>query len=265
MNGDLPPAQGARTQPKDRVPKPAEPSKVWKSASLVFGTFGVVLAVDVGAIAVLWLMQKDPPSGTPQFEALKTAFQVLGIVLIGAVIAAATGTLEEARRRRATYEADMRTWLASEDQRDREELANLERASDEEFEIRAALLGRTTRCAQGMYVTCQHVARRLADAQSHPDVIARDKQTAQAIALLHEEYRTFATEARALQIQIGARFPIREPENVAATPEAVSAGQSWWRWHQIYDLLTIYYFSLTGGFRAENHVLATNERGYEEQ
>jgi hypothetical protein len=62
----------------------------------------------------------------------------------------------------------------------------------EDFELRAGLLDRATRCAQTMFVTCQHVRRVNSDNPGSSGEPARRE----ARTLLDTTYRAFSSEAR---------------------------------------------------------------------
>jgi hypothetical protein len=62
--------------------------------------------------------------------------------------------------------------------------------------------------------------------------------------LLDEVYREFSAEAKALLMELGARYGIRETIQVNGV-----SGEAYLRWHQVDDLLTVYYFNLCGNFR----------------
>ena len=107
-----------------------------------------------------------------------------------------------------------------------------------------------------------------------------------ALTLLDDRYLEFSAEATALESELGSRFTIRRAETVgsgnpvgdqssrkvsgsespaddqsgrvALSPERypsdespVQAGEAFLRWHQVYDLLTVYYFNLKRNFRGQ--------------
>lgn len=240
---------------------------VWLAAG---GLILFLLLIATAALLVLayFWTQGGAAAGDPRaLEVVKVCMQVIGVGVIGAFVTVGAATLESARRERAERERARRESRAAEDVQHREE-----------FEIRSALMDRTTRCAQAMFVTCQHVRRMQKDAESAP--IGAGRLRRRARRLLDEEYLSFATEARALESLIMARYTSTpSPDDrggpsghetavtgtgMPGTGEArtgIRPGQAWWRWHQIYDLLTVYYFSLTGTFRV--NVLRTNSRGHE--
>jgi hypothetical protein len=112
----------------------------------------------------------------------------------------------------------------------------------EDFELRAGLLDRATRCAQTMFVTCQHVRRVNSDNPGSSGEPARRE----ARTLLDTTYRRFSSEAEAIETVLGARYGIRW---VQAAGDG--AGEAFLRWHQVSDLLTLYYFNLCGDFRLD--------------
>ena len=119
------------------------------------------------------------------------------------------------------------------------------------FELRNEPLERTSRLAQGMYTKCQHTRR----------VLRMAKGEAREVALyfLDETYLSFAPAAQALEFELGARYEFTGPD--AAASRDVSQGV-WEGWHQIRDLLTVYYFNLRDDF--PDAVLRRNSRGYDD-
>lgn len=204
-----------------------------------------------------------------EIELIRVCLQVIGVGVVGAVVALAAGTLESARRTRTERAASY----------------------SEQLEIRSSLTGRATTCAQRMFVTCQHIRREQRDASQGE----LEQRTRRLRATLDERYLEFSTEAHTLQTLIEVRYhapqappsqplppdeaatPDRRPDSSsAARPPASGMNEAepseeeddaatrplpqpedvGWRWHQIHDLLTVYYFSLTGNFR--RNVLTTN-------
>ncbi len=189
-----------------------------------------MLAVALAAVATLVtiLTVGNPARDTLWYEAAKTCLQVLGVVLVGGIVTIATSDLQHARAEAAQHLERMREDAQAEIESERKE-----------FDRRAALLERTSRCAQKMFVTCQHVRRVQAD---HPSAQAT---LSAARSLLDEAYRDFSIEGTALETEIGARYGIR------ITAGNGNGGQAYARWHQVRDLLTLYYFNLCGDFRAD--------------
>jgi hypothetical protein len=169
-----------------------------------------VLVVDLLLLRHYWrLDDRQVVAGTREFEVFRTSLQILGVVLLGAALGLTAGMLESSRTKRAKWE---------------------ERAR-EQFDIRSALVDQTSRCAQAMHVACQHVRRQLPYAvQPRIDELR---------TVLEEAYLAFSPEALALGNQIGARYGV-----VRIKDSTSKRNESWWRWHQIYDLLTVYYFIL---------------------
>jgi hypothetical protein len=136
--------------------------KKWRSRWVVVaGVAFVFLTLGVAAVAAFtlhdhWELPKvTPPEGTAgqsspvsespttagevarELEVIKICLQVIGVGVVGAVLAAAAATLESARR-------------------GREDRARVLR---EQFEVSSDLLSRRSQCAQSMYVRCQHYRR----------------------------------------------------------------------------------------------------------
>jgi hypothetical protein len=194
--------------------------------------------------------QVDPKAAAGRardLEVIRVCLQVMGVGIVGAVLGFAASRIEVLRREQ-----------------------------HEAFEIRAKLLERSTRCAHTMYVACQHYSRVEA---APPQMGTRTSLSGSwpphapevdPIEALHAAYLTFAAEARAVQALIGARYSSDAGAAAVAArsgfpwdrPVPVRSGQSWWRWHQLYDLLTLYYFSLLRDYRKGNRVLRTNALGY---
>lgn len=120
----------------------------------------------------------------------------------------------------------------------------------ESFEIRTKLLNDTARVGQGMYVFLQHTRRRLIQARD------ADERTS-ALDALDDRFLLFSTEAAALQTLLGARFGV-----VRAAPAGSTARlPPFLRWHQIHDLLALYYYNLKEYF--PGIVLAETSLGHD--
>ncbi|MER6383714.1 hypothetical protein [Streptomyces sp. NPDC001250] len=140
-------------------------------------------------------------------------------------------------------------------QREDEERAR-ERAR-REFDLRAQLVEEVTAEAARMYIVCQYTSRVIKKSRrvirkrvdSNPQDGARD----QIISSLHEAYLSFSTRSQMLENLIGARYGIAwqfESDERSAS--------AFLRWHQVRDLLTLYYFNLCGNFPGD--VLCRNSR-----
>jgi membrane protein implicated in regulation of membrane protease activity len=200
-----------------RATKNPSPRLVWiVLSSVAVGTLGILAGV--------WVLA-NPLKDTLWYEVAKTCLQVISVAVIGGIVTIATYKLQHDRQR-ADQELERRR---------------------EEFDRRATLLNRASRCAQKMFVTCQHVRRVQADHQDD-QIIVKEAQT-----LLDQAYLDFSAEAEALEMELGAWYGIRKTIQV----EDVS-GEAYLRWHQVRDLLTVYYFDLCGNFRRD--VLKTNSR-----
>lgn len=103
----------------------------------------------------------------------------------------------------------------------------------ESFETRAKLLNDIAHIGQGMYVFLQHTRRRIIQA-------ANPQDRAKVLEDLDERFLTFSTEAAELQTLIGARFGVVR----AAPTDNATQMPPFLRWHQIHDLLALYYYNL---------------------
>ena len=195
--------------------KKLSPYLVWIVLSgVAVGTLGVLIGV--------WI-SVNPSHNTLWYEVAKTSLQVLAVAVIGGIVTAAAANLQHDRQ--------------SADQK-------LERQR-EEFDKRAALLDRASRCAQKMFVRCQHVRRVQTDHKNNR------RRLTEVRALLDEAYLEFSAEAEALEMELGAWYG-----KCMAIPAEDESEQAYVRWHQVRDLLTVYYFNLCGNFRRD--VLKTN-------
>lgn len=197
-----------------------------------------IAVLAIGVLAAVWLIAQ-PKRDELTYELAKTCMQVIGITVIGGVLTAATSSVQQARQEDAA---------ALERQR-QEDAQALERQR-EDFKVRTSLLDRSSRCAQEMFATCQHVRRVRTDA----GVDDPEGQAVKARELLDHAYLHFSTESLAIETELGARFG-------EVWVEGDGKGEAFLRWHQIRDLLTLYYFALTDRFRGK--VLARNSDGYE--
>jgi hypothetical protein len=118
------------------------------------------------------------------------------------------------------------------------------------FELRNDLLKRSTHLAQEMYTKCQHTRRVLRTAQG--------KEREEALYYLDSAYLEFATAGQPLEFELGARYGFTDPGDVNSRD---GANGVWEGWHQIRDLLTVYYFNLKAEY--PGNVLERNARGYE--
>jgi hypothetical protein len=132
-----------------------------------------------------------------------------------------------------------------------------ERAS-QEFSLRTQLAERATASASGMFIACQH-ARRALKAQRVASAAGSTGSPDDAtINALDDAYHSFAVESKTIETLIGARYGtvwnLPDPDNK-------EHGRAFVRWHQIKDLLTLYYFNVRGAFPGE--ALASNSRDFE--
>lgn len=217
----------------------------------VWITLILVAAVSIGALISVWAVV-DPALNTLGYELARTLMQVVGITVIGGIITVATSywqerrkeaaaKLEENQRMAAAEVASQRARAAKELEHERHD-AELRLARQREwFELRARLLDRSSRCAQTMYVMCQHVARVQADCRSRSNAPETDPLHAAAMTQLDKTYLAFNAEAAAIQTEIGARFGVHRADDTESR-------HPYLLWHQVYDLLTLYYVNLCRDF-----------------
>ena len=193
-----------------------------------------LIGVGLAAAITFYFLWRDGLSqNTLEFEAAKTCLQVLGLVVLGGVVASATSSVE----------------------RSRQDEAELRQYHDEEFKVRAQLLERATRCADKMYMSCRFVER-LQDSGG-TDNGSGDDGHGRGVCVpefLHDAFLEFSAEGLTVRGEIGARFatapspgPAKRAEPRTGTKD-ITIGESTLLWHQVYDLLTVYYYSLTGTF-----------------
>jgi hypothetical protein len=131
------------------------------------------------------------------------------------------------------------------------------------FDLRTSELERATRTAQRMYVACQHARRLLRDVKGSGP--GDEGRRAAVRAELSEVYLgEFSPEAALIETVLGARFGVRwAPDGAGFTGKPLGDGDSdvYWRWHQIRDLLTVYYFNVQG--QLGDDLLQQNSLGFE--
>lgn len=115
----------------------------------------------------------------------------------------------------------------------------------QEYEIRTTLVERAARTAQEMYVACQHAYR--ADLASHEQNPNRREMRDRVFRALDDAYLRFSADAASLETLFGARFGVSDGPANSRSPQ--SDPHAFWQWHQIRDLLTVYYFNLAGYFQ----------------
>jgi hypothetical protein len=138
-----------------------------------------------------------------------------------------------------------------------------------EFQLRTSLLDRAVQCAQKMYATasmfvvCKRTFRRHGGREMyHGPAELAERRTIEALMNFDQIYLEFSAEEAALEIELGARYGEYDmgedlmQETDTSAIEANRAGETYVRWHQIHDLLTVYYFGLCGNFRVD--VLKSN-------
>ena len=177
--------------------------------------------------------------------ALATALLVT--VLGGLVVQRWTSSVEQRRR-----DADR-----ARERRDRDAERAVETRRNEET-VRRELLSRATGTAAAMYVMCQHARRQLRDQLGDSPETERVKRQ------LDRTYHRFAAEQRVLEAEFGVRFGVQPLPLTGklARENSLQSGFVQARWHQIADLLTVYYFILVG---LRDDVLTRNSYGYRDQ
>lgn len=200
-----------------------------------------VAVVALMVLATVWLLAR-PSKDTLWYEVAKTCLQIVGVVVIGGIVSIAASAWQEGQKRVAEGVQSQR----------QADAARLERKR-EQFDLRTSLLQRSSRCAQTMFVTCQHLDRVQADDSERPDG-ASEPTYDKELRRLHEAYLAFLAEGSALQTELGARYGILWTDDDGQD----SAGGAFLRWHQILDLLVAYYFNLCGDFRQD--VLKSNSK-----
>lgn len=247
------------TPPRVRVPAQRKASEtgsvagqsVASSATAVPRTrqlwvvFGSVTAAALLVLLAVWRLV-DPVKDSLGFEVAKVSLQVLGVVVVGGIVTSATANWQYVRQ---VQERELEALRVAGEKR-----LELQR---EEFTLRAALLDRTSRSSQKMFVTCQHVRRVQSD---HARGKVDDQSCERALRLLDETYLEFSAEAEALQTELASRFGVRKwgRGRPRGATRGVTVGEAHLRWHQISDLLTVYYFNLQKNFRKD--VLQRNSR-----
>jgi hypothetical protein len=128
------------------------------------------------------------------------------------------------------------------------------KARDEKRE--AEEKARDLKRAEDMFIACQHASRVLKDNQgTDQEVTTRHNN---AIDQLDRSYHLFSVESASLETQLGVRYGIAwhlPPHDEESQSEVFV------KWHQIRDLLTLYYFNLKGNFPGDS--FARNSKGHE--
>jgi hypothetical protein len=237
----------------------------------------VIGGISTVAVVVLCYIafQVRPASNTLGFELAKTCLQVLGVAIVGGLVTLTINVWHEERKQIAQETAE-----AAEGIRKVNEEA-LERQR-QQYKLRISLVDRMTRCAQTMYVVLQHIRRiqkdstRTTPPKLPPGAVFSVATPQQGRQQLDRAYLDFSSEAAALETEIrawyrrGRTLPDehedqrlqqdgRDQLQAGATAIASAIDPPTGTdelWHQIVDLLTVYYFALCGNFRVD--VLATN-------
>jgi hypothetical protein len=249
----------------------AAPTNRPRISSFAIGVGVVVLAlayVGLGAYFLhkFWDISVEPVAGSTDpgvasleaaraLEVVKASLQLLFVGALSVVVTIGIAFWQTRRQ-----EAMARDTQAREDE------AETERHEREEFIALKTLLDETSTCASEMYMACQHVWR----VRDIAGEVESDPYKAKVVAtegFLDRKYLAFAAEANAIQVRIDAGYksePAPSGPRIEATsgdkgadsranekalkyqPINPAPGQASWRWHQIRDLLTVYYFSLLG-------------------
>lgn len=220
-----------------------EPRIGRSSSQYVFTTLA---GVGLGAsLLLIFVATKNPSPNSIPFELAKSLLQVLVVVVLGGVVTAVAANLQN---KRATDAATL--------QNTRAEQAMNQTYAREQFEVRTKLLERALLCAQTMYVMSQHTLR---GDKLLENIGARVPESDKA---LDDAYRSFSAESAAIDGELSARYgkAPRSPDEEAA-PGMPAEGMPTLLWHQIRDLLTVYYFALKGTFYG--NVLHSNSKSDE--
>ncbi len=222
-----------------------------------------IVVVTLTILLIIWIGVR-PQNTTLAYELAKTCLQILGVAVVGGLVGLAINSWQDERKRgvdaleTARREANENVQRLEEqaakelEEQRRQHAADLE-IQRELFRLRTSLLDRAARCAQRMYVVCQHVRRVQRDVGNLPNEVRGQLDTA---------YLDFSAEAAALETEFRARFRARDPEDLRLEPSVstesfrIEEGEkqesvTYLRWHQVSDLLAVYYFALCENFRRD--------------
>ncbi|MFH8698869.1 hypothetical protein [Streptomyces chartreusis] len=118
-----------------------------------------------------------------------------------------------------------------------------------DFETRTRLLDDIARVGQGTYVFMQHTRRQVLRASG-------ESAKQEALKALDQRFLDFSIEAAQIQTLLGARFGVAR----AVPPADRTELPPFLRWHQVHDLLALYYYNLKEDF--PGIVLAETARGH---
>lgn len=177
--------------------------------------------------------------------------------LIKAVVSAVCGAIAVTASGYVAVEA----WGRRRARRD-EEARQRQQAARDEYELRSSMVENCARTASAMWIACQYQSRTGRFGWTLVRWPQRLFHLQGTGPNLHAAYVTFNVESKVLETLLEVRFmpapwvirgePGNEEINQALDPAT--------RWHQIADLLTIYYFSLLGRFYGDS--LETNVLGH---
>ena len=143
-------------------------------------TLASVGVVVVFILAVVW--RQAPEKETLPYELAKMCLQVIGLVVLGGIVAFATSSVDHSRQKRA---ADALR-------------------HEESFKIRADLLNRAARCAATMYVTCRHVERLRNNGPQTTHIAEGHTASILGQPMFDEKFLSFSAEGLTLQTEIEA-------------------------------------------------------------
>ncbi|XUL93989.1 hypothetical protein ACQ86D_51390 [Streptomyces galilaeus] len=177
--------------------------------------------------------------GKTLFGALATA---LFVSIAGYFAAGRWSQAREAERLKSEKELE----------RQREDDERAREAARREFEVRTQLVERVSAEAARLYIICQHTRRVLSDME---EASPKEELRTRILNSLDEAYLSFSANSLTLENLIGARYGVAWQLGIEESSRRVFV-----RWHQIRDLLTLYYFNVRGQFPGK--VLVHNSLAY---
>lgn len=239
----------------------SEVTEVRRASRAIWTTLWLIATVSAAVLLLVWIFV-NPTSDTLWYEVSKACLQALGVAVIGGVVTVTTTRWQQASQRAQEAAEGRRKEAAEVTEAAHREASQLLERTRQEYQLRATLLSRAALCAQTMYVTCQHVRRIQRDAASMDPSQGATSEASEllqkAAAQLDATYLEFSAEAAALETEFRARYGAGQQPAAGLEPSVTSPGEAHRRWHQIYDLLTVYYFALTGNFR--HNILRDNSK-----
>jgi hypothetical protein len=176
--------------------------------SLVGGTAFAILVI-------VWSLQQ-PSKDTLWYEVARTCLQVIGVAVLGGIVALSINSWQEERKQTAESLERQRARENEKAQSREEKATRILEEQRREFQLRTSLLDRAVQCAQRMYVNCQHVRRLQKDASKAPPTAhvswgaaeLAERKTIEALMSFDQIYLEFSAEAAALETELGARYGI---------------------------------------------------------